>query len=220
MEVKLVVTNGKQAGTEIPVKVPKFVIGRSEGCQIRPQSHLVSRRHCAIVVEEDVAAVEDLGSTNGTFLNGEKIEGRRPLKNGDRIKVGLLEVEVRLPVAVGGKVKPKVQSIQEAAVRTAAVTNPNEDDFDLSRWLDEEEGDALNVPPAKKTSPGDETVAGTSMTDTATIPVPFAPAKKEEEKKEPPAKTTGKHNRPAKPVIGDTGSAAEDALRHFFQRKK
>ena len=120
MEVKLVVANGKQAGKEISVKSPKFVIGRGEDCQLRPQSHLVSRRHCVILIDEDSAAIEDLGSTNGTFVNGEKLDGRHELKSGDRIKVGMLEVDVQLPVAVGGKPKPKVQSVQEAAVRTAA----------------------------------------------------------------------------------------------------
>ena len=120
MEVKLIVANGKQAGKEISVKSAKFLIGRNEDCQLRPQSHLVSRKHCAILIEEDSATIEDLGSTNGTFLNGEKLEGRRKLKSGDRIKVGILEVNVQLDVARAGRQKPKVHNVQEAAVRTAA----------------------------------------------------------------------------------------------------
>jgi pSer/pThr/pTyr-binding forkhead associated (FHA) protein len=222
MEVKLLVVNGKQAGIEIPVTSPKFVIGRNEDCQLRPQSHLVSRRHCAILVEADSAAVEDLGSTNGTFVNDEKIAGRRVLKSGDRIKVGMLEVEVRLAVAVGGKWKPKVQNVQEAAARTVAAASADEDDFDVSRWLGDED-DALNVPPpAQKPAVGEETVAGTSLIDTAAMPVAPAPPQKEEEKKkkESPAKTAGKLNRSAKPTTNSSGTAADDALRHFFHRKK
>jgi pSer/pThr/pTyr-binding forkhead associated (FHA) protein len=220
MEVKLVVANGKQAGKEISVKSPKFLIGRNVDCQLRPQSHLVSRRHCAILTEENSAIVEDLGSTNGTFLNGEKLEGRRELKSGDRIKVGLLEVDVQLAVAVGGKSKSKVQNVQEAAARTAASASAGEDDFDVSRWLGEED-DALNVPPpAKKPAVGDDTTTGTSLVDTTLMPVAPAPQKEEEKKKEAPAKATGKLNRSAKPTANNSGAAADDALRHFFHRKK
>jgi pSer/pThr/pTyr-binding forkhead associated (FHA) protein len=224
MEVKLVVANGKQAGKEISVKSPKFVIGRNEDCELRPQSHLVSRRHCAILIEDEVAIVEDLGSTNGTFVNDEKLEGRRELKTGDRIKIGLLEVDVQLPVAVGGKRMPKVQNVQEAAIRTAATAAAApDDDIDVSRWLGEDDDDALNLPPpAKKPAVGDDTVAGTSMMDTTAMAVPASPKTKEEEKKkESPSKAVGKLNRAAmKPTTDSSGTAADDALRHFFHRKK
>ena len=50
MEVKLVVTNGRHAGREIPIKGPKFFIGRAEDCHLRPGSDLVSRHHCVILV--------------------------------------------------------------------------------------------------------------------------------------------------------------------------
>ena len=52
MEVKLIVANGKQAGKEIPVAGHTFLIGRGEGCQLRPQCSEVSRKHCAILIEE------------------------------------------------------------------------------------------------------------------------------------------------------------------------
>jgi predicted component of type VI protein secretion system len=225
MELKLVVANGKLAGKEISVSSRKFVIGRGEDCQLRPQSHLVSRRHCAILIEDNSAAIEDLGSTNGTFVNGERLTARHELKTGDHIKVGMLEVDVRLPIAVGGAMKPKVQSVQEAATRTVAAASAADDDFDVSRWLDED--DALNLSaPAKKPTIGDDTMAGKSMVDTTAIPL-SPPHKKEEEKKkkDPPAKdappkTIGKMVRPTKPTTNSSGDAAEDALRHFFHRKK
>jgi pSer/pThr/pTyr-binding forkhead associated (FHA) protein len=225
MEVKLVVANGKQAGTEISVKSAKFLIGRNEDCQLRPQSHLVSRKHCAILIEEDLATVEDLGSTNGTFLNGEKLEGRRKLKSGDRIKVGLLEVDVKLDMAAGEKSKPKIQNVQQAAVRTVAVaSHKSDEDMDVSRWLGDDDDDALNVPPpAKKPAVGDETVAGTSLVDTTAMPIAPAPKKEQEDesiKKTTSAKTVGKVNRPAKSTANSSGDAADDALRHFFHRKK
>ena len=122
MEMKLVVIGGKQAGMEIPVRRPKFLVGRGEECQLRPQSHLVSRKHCAILVEKGLAVIEDFGSTNGTFVNGEKIQQRRELNNGDRIKIGTLELEARLTAGAADKKKLKVHSVQEAAARTVAST--------------------------------------------------------------------------------------------------
>ena len=92
MEVKLVVVGGSHAGMAIPIPGPKFLIGRGESCQFRPQNKLVSRNHCAILVHEDSVTIEDAGSRNGTFVNGEKIQ-QRELKNGDRVKVGVFELQ-------------------------------------------------------------------------------------------------------------------------------
>lgn len=107
MEVKLVVANGKQTGKEIPIKGPHFLIGRGEGCQLRPQSSEVSRKHCDIVVEKGAAAIEDCGSTNGTFLNDHRITGRQELKDGDRLRVGVLALEVRVIAGAAAEKKPK-----------------------------------------------------------------------------------------------------------------
>jgi len=223
MEVILVVANGKQMGKKISVSSSKFLIGRGEECHLRPQSSLVSRKHCIILIEENSAAIEDLGSTNGTFVNNEKLEQRRELKNGDRIKVGILGLEVQL--AVSGKKKADIPSVQEAAARTVAAASVAEEDFDVSRWLGEDDGATTNAP-RKASSIGDDTMAGKSLVDTTTIPIP-PPHKEDEEekkkkKKEPqqPAKAVGKLLRPAKPATDSSGEAADDALRHFFHRKK
>jgi len=138
MEAKLVVIGGKNAGRAIPVTGPEFVIGRAEGCQLRPQSDRVSRRHAAIRVKEGAVTVEDCGSKNGTLVNDEKIEGEHRLKTGDHLKVGNLEFEVQLEVSVGGKKKPKVKNVQEAVART--VESAAEDDMDISAWLEGDDG--------------------------------------------------------------------------------
>ena len=225
MEVNLIVANGKQMGKKISVSSSKFLIGRGEECHLRPQSSLVSRKHCIILIEENSAAIEDLGSTNGTFVNDEKLEQRRELKTGDRIKVGMLGLEVQLAVGAGAKKKAAIHSVQEAAARTVATASVADEDFDVSRWLGEDDAATLS-PPRKASSIGDDTMAGKSLVDTTTIPIP-PPHKEDEEekkkkKKEPqqPAKAVGKLLRPAKPATDSSGEAADDALRHFFHRKK
>jgi pSer/pThr/pTyr-binding forkhead associated (FHA) protein len=70
MITKLIVATGKSAGRAIAVKRDKLLIGRAEECDVRPLSEDVSRRHCAIHVGPEEVWVEDLGSRNGTFVNG------------------------------------------------------------------------------------------------------------------------------------------------------
>ena len=225
MEVNLIVANGKQMGKKVSISSSKFLIGRGEECNLRPQSNLVSRTHCVILIEKDLAAIEDLGSTNGTLVNNERLAERRELKNGDRIKVGMLELEVQ--VAVGEKKKPDVHTVQQAAARTVAAAAITDEDFDVSRWLGEDDGTTI-TPARKEPSVGDDTMSGKSLVDTTAIPVPpphQEPSQKkdEKEKKLPPqaaTKTMGKILRPAKPLAESSGAAADDALRRHFLHKK
>ena len=220
MDVKLIIANGKLAGKEIRVAGPKFRIGRGEMCQLRPQSHSVSRKHCVIRVEPALVSIEDYGSTNGTFVNNEKILQRQEMKNGDVIRVGLLELQVELTVGIGGKKKPAIQSVQEAAARTVA-TSAKDDNFDISGLLAEDNSPKKASP--AETLPGiSDTVAGTSMIETTTIPAPHIElAKQEEDKKKPTApKPPGKMQRQVKPIGDNCGQAAAEVLRQFFQRKK
>ena len=139
MEIKLLVLEGKNAGRAVPVKGPKFFVGRADDCQLRPASDLVSRHHCVIVVESGFVSIRDFGSKNGTFVNDERVAGEQELKSGDRLTIGSLKFEVQLTVSVGGEKKPKVESVEEAAVRTAASPPPEnlsgEDDSELDEWI-------------------------------------------------------------------------------------
>jgi pSer/pThr/pTyr-binding forkhead associated (FHA) protein len=93
MRVKLKVLVGSGAGKEIPVPVSRFLIGRADDCHMRPKSDAISRNHCAILVKEDCVVIRDLNSRNGTFVNGERIQGDCELKAGDKIGIGKLEFE-------------------------------------------------------------------------------------------------------------------------------
>ena len=73
MDLKLKVLEGKHAGQQIAVKATKFLIGRAEDCHLRPGSELISRHHCALMVEDGYIAVRDFGSNNGTFVNEERV---------------------------------------------------------------------------------------------------------------------------------------------------
>lgn len=84
--------------TDLEMPVGEFVVGRSSSCHLALDDGLVSRRHAVFHISDDGVEVEDLGSRNGVQVNGESIEGRKPLKHLDRIIIGaqeLLLVRVR-----------------------------------------------------------------------------------------------------------------------------
>ena len=137
MELTLKVMTGRNAGQVVRVPVNKFLIGRSDDCHLRPHSDLISRHHCAILIDNGVVAVRDFNSRNGTFVNGEKVVGQTAIKTGDKLSVGQLIFEVHAshdePIAR----RPKVQDVRDAAARSAVPTQRDED-TDITQWLMED----------------------------------------------------------------------------------
>ncbi len=83
----LLLLTGPQAGRRLEVQGEVF-IGRSPSCTISLEDAKVSRRHVRLFVEDGQARVSDLGSRNGTLVNGEKLEQELSLLPGDRLQVG------------------------------------------------------------------------------------------------------------------------------------
>jgi hypothetical protein len=78
-----------------PVRVEpgaEVTIGRSPDCRLQVPSAGASRRHASVACRDGGVMLRDLGSTNGTFLNGRRIQGEAALQSGDRIRVGGLEI--------------------------------------------------------------------------------------------------------------------------------
>jgi len=96
MKLSLVVAQGVHLGKVIPIPVSQFVIGRDENCQLRPSSPAVSKKHCGLFVKGQQVFAKDMGSTNGTFVNGKQIAGETEIRDGDYLKIGPLEFTVRL----------------------------------------------------------------------------------------------------------------------------
>jgi len=64
------------------------LLGRGDKADIQLEDGFASARHARLIPQGDVMVLEDLGSTNGTYLNGEPLRGAQPLHAGDRIKIG------------------------------------------------------------------------------------------------------------------------------------
>jgi len=87
-EWALVAYAGAALGRVFPLKGGQVLIGRAPEVGVALLDGEVSRHHARIVLEEGQVHVEDLGSTNGTRVNGEQIHGRVELRTGDRLAVG------------------------------------------------------------------------------------------------------------------------------------
>jgi hypothetical protein len=64
------------------------VMGRGDDADIRLQDPFASSRHARLLRQGAIVVIEDLGSTNGTYLNEELLQGPQPLHPGDRIRIG------------------------------------------------------------------------------------------------------------------------------------
>jgi hypothetical protein len=64
------------------------VLGRGDVAEIRLDDPFASSRHAQLILQAGIVVLEDLGSTNGTYLNEELLQGPAPLHNGDRVRIG------------------------------------------------------------------------------------------------------------------------------------
>ncbi len=104
--VKLLVVRGQPQGKCLLFSCGEFVFGRGSECHIRPNSELVSRQHCLLRVTAESVSLQDLGSSNGTLVNGKRLIGERALSHGDLLQIGPLVFEVCLEEAVPAKLPP------------------------------------------------------------------------------------------------------------------
>jgi anti-anti-sigma factor len=128
MDVKLIPLDGEWVNRLIPVEQAEFVIGRAANCNLPIEHSLVNLQHCRIVTEENHVFVEDLNSTFGTTVNGQKIASRSELHDGDRLRVG----PTTFMVALSGVRAASVQSgrghfLDDDEGRARRGRDPNED---------------------------------------------------------------------------------------------
>jgi pSer/pThr/pTyr-binding forkhead associated (FHA) protein len=86
-QASVTILEGYAAGMEYPIKKTYAVIGRSRDCSVPLKDPLVSRRHAAIMFNEDAFILKDLDSTNGTYMSGAYIRQRK-LTHGDKFRIG------------------------------------------------------------------------------------------------------------------------------------
>jgi pSer/pThr/pTyr-binding forkhead associated (FHA) protein len=129
MEVRLVVLTGEHQGREIPLPETIFLIGRDDQCHLRPHCPRVSRKHCAIATWAGRTRVRDLQSRNGTYLNGQRVQGEVGVQDGDQLRVG-----------------SQMFAFQIKPIGAAAVADPIRDEGEVD-WLLQAKEDAEALAP-------------------------------------------------------------------------
>jgi phosphoserine phosphatase RsbU/P len=131
---RLVLLQGDEA-IPYPMDGSVVVLGRAPECQIKLDSNMVSRRHAQVVREGDAYYVEDLGSGNGTFVNGKRVAERTLLKPDDRLKLGpiLLRFESGKGALQRTLVPEETLNVEISADDTATIMESaeNRDGFGL-----------------------------------------------------------------------------------------
>ncbi len=221
MQVKLKVLGGAHEGKEIIVKDEKFLIGRSDSCQLRPKSDSVSRKHCVIVQKEGRVLVADLRSRNGTLINGIRLDAEKAksLKPNDVLQVGQLQFEVMIEHGLGGAKKPEVANVKEAAARIAedsATSEPNSDFVNIADWLIE--ADMVDRG-SKRTPVLEPETRMLSLDETTNINLENSEQEPEEDSKMVRADKKAPIKMPkykTGPATQNSKSAAEQTLKKFF----
>jgi pSer/pThr/pTyr-binding forkhead associated (FHA) protein len=127
--------SGKYQGGEFPLKGDKqLIIGRSSELDMVLVEDMVSRKHAKISIAGGKISIEDLGSTNGTFVNGEKVKTSR-LKEGDRILIGTSIL--KLVRAGAGSVDLSDAQVKQNLEQVAAVQSQRQTRTAMTGKLEE-----------------------------------------------------------------------------------
>lgn len=227
MQVTLKVLSGTHEGKLIQIKDEKFLIGRSESCQLRPKSESISRKHCVIVQKDGRVLLLDLKSRNGTFVNEKQLSSEKAkiLKNGDHLRCGQLEFEVLIEVGIANSKQPEVQSVKEAAERiTEQSSLDSRESLDISSWLAE----ADQIDRKVSSTVNDLETRQLAMEDTTRVDSTQLSEATDASKAEPKAEDANKPKRPEKrepiklpkqssaPTTKNTKDAASETLKKYF----
>ncbi|HEV3120919.1 MAG TPA: FHA domain-containing protein [Isosphaeraceae bacterium] len=148
MAYQLVVLKGRSGSKVLRLAAGVTTVGRQQDCQLRIGSAQVSRKHCQLVDKGPELVLVDLGSSNGTFVNGKKVIGQLLLKPGDVLSFGKVKFRVEKLGAPG--------TPADTAVAEEAVMEDSGDDVEFEIDFDEE-GDQdtaiTSTPPAITSAP-------------------------------------------------------------------
>ena len=209
---------GSEPARHVPIHITPFKVGRLPQLQLTLPCECVSKDHAVINLRGHQMYVTDLDSTNGTYVNGERIEGNCQLNVGDHLRVGRLEFEIRIDHTLSGKKRPKVKSVKEAATRTVEDRGQGDE---ISSWLeeaDEIERVGRQIDPETRQFKLDET-------DRVTLEAASASEESDDVKEEDTDVESKKKKEPGKLPKRqsadsiDSSSAATDMLKKMFNRR-
>jgi hypothetical protein len=176
LQAKLKVVGGRHHGKTIPLATKKFLIGREQDCHLRPNSELISRHHCVFTVDDFSVHLRDLGSTNGSFVNNQRVQGELLLKSGDRVRVGKLDFEVLIgdAAARGGDSSQVMRSGLDASGQETVPLQTTDTSFEIPLPGPDDTGSSI-LPPENTPVPNSTPAADLPSGDSTVVFVPPAP---------------------------------------------
>lgn len=141
MRARIRIVSGPLAGQTVEVR-SKLLVGREEDCHLRLACEFVSRHHCALLVDDFTLRIRDLGSKNGTFVNGHRIPANELiLLHDDLVAVGATQFLIELT--------PHPEQANQSTTSSAELKGTGL--FDTCTL---EDGAAAPPPPAEKPQEG------------------------------------------------------------------
>ena len=119
------------APRRLSIEKPEIVLGKNVDCDVVLSSAKVSRRHARIAVHDGGLVIEDLKSTNGTFVNGQALSGASPLGENDEVRIADFFLQVQRGEVKPAEVKPSDPTVDttirkelKRASQPAAAASP------------------------------------------------------------------------------------------------
>ncbi|MBV8315872.1 MAG: FHA domain-containing protein [Planctomycetaceae bacterium] len=156
MDYQLLVVRGRSATEAIRLGDGVTTVGRHDDCRLRIKSSQVSRRHCELFEKKGLLLVKDLGSSNGTFVNGKRIQEQRVLEPGDELTIG----QVKLRVAKVGvpppppRTKPAAKKPGDIDIMGALSPVGDDGEFEIKLKGAAEPAIEMEVPDKEPAAPG------------------------------------------------------------------
>ena len=206
MNYVLQVVRGRSVSTTLKLTDNVTSLGRHDDCVIRIKSAQVSRRHCELYEAGGQLMLRDLGSSNGTYVNGKRVTGEQSLKHGDEVTIGAVTLRVAKlgqaasPVPSTPMFKPKAGDTAVVAaieVDSSAIADDDDEEFEMEFDDGEPVPEVEGIPLAEDDQPAQPSRQ-------------MAPAKNASGNE--PTVTVGEAKKSAKPGKG----AEEDAVADFL----
>src|SRR5947209_12099766 len=116
--MKLIIEDEEGQRRVVPVVSDEITIGREDGNTVRLPERNISRRHARLVRDDGFFVIEDLGSSNGVRINGDRIDAPRRIQEGDLIQIGDYDLGLE------GKVDPVSAPPQMQEAKPPAPVRP------------------------------------------------------------------------------------------------
>ena len=236
MKIRFKIVEGPGTGREFEMPLPKCLIGRNADCHVRPRSEAISRHHCAVYVRGAKVFVRDLGSRNGTHVNGRPVPSECELTSGDELRLGPLVLQIQIDSRSQVLSAEVLQRAKMTAAGHPSGASSMLDDSSIAEWVDQADAqaranrlatqdtrrlelkgrDRSELQSGSDDRPAENHHDGSSRQNEAVLP---AAADRRPAKPGDPKSAPGRLPAPEEAPSKDSSDAAAKMLKRFFGRR-